>query len=138
MYDQPLPITDLQVLTTAHPSMPSTPTFAVFWSVWPHKIGRKAAERAWRTATKDTPPAEILAGLERLRHELVEQNARGFCPHPTTWLNAGRWDDDLSNARRPSTPGRPSVLAMVRDAEHRDASNLDARDALRALRELGA
>ena len=67
--------------------------FEIFWQAYPRKVGKKAACRAYlRTAT---PPERILQALERQRADPQWQREQGrFIPHPATWLNQGRWEDE--------------------------------------------
>ena len=76
-------------------------SFVSFWEKYPpqRKVGKKAAWKAWERARRaaDWPGLEaILASLERSKQSAQwrEQNGR-FVPNPTTWLNQGRWDDEL-------------------------------------------
>ena len=70
--------------------------FARFWEAYPNKVAKPAAEKAYaralRTISGPDPPAEILAGVERAKASRAW--AEGFIPHPTTWLNQGRWADE--------------------------------------------
>lgn len=66
--------------------------FQEFWQVYPRRAGKKAAEKAWTKAVKATPAAQILGGAARFRDDPNREQA--CTPHPATWLNQGRWDDD--------------------------------------------
>jgi uncharacterized protein YdaU (DUF1376 family) len=69
--------------------------FDMFWEAYPRKVGKKAARRAWDKA-KDRPPIEkVLEAIERHKNseQWVRENGQ-FIPHPTTWLNQGRWSDE--------------------------------------------
>jgi hypothetical protein len=61
-----------------------------FWKPYPRKIGKDAARKAWKAALKRAPPETILAGLAAYRWPEDPQ----FIPHPSTWLNGGRWADE--------------------------------------------
>ena len=61
-----------------------------FWKQYPRKVGKGGALKAWRKATKTTPPETILAGLAGYRWPDDQQ----YIPHPATWLNDGRWADE--------------------------------------------
>jgi hypothetical protein len=68
--------------------------FTDFWSQYPRRIGKKDAQRAWNKALKDGASAEeIVRGAEKYRNDLTRDPA--FTAHPATWLNGGRWTDDL-------------------------------------------
>ena len=76
--------------STASKRSPGLRDFDRFWSAYPAKVGKKAAERAW-VKSKDKPPIEdVLSALEAYR--LAKPKDRDWC-HPTTWISQGRWGD---------------------------------------------
>lgn len=107
--------------TRPDPSRPSKDTtakavdseeFEAFWASYPNKTGKDAARRAFASALKRTDAATIMAGLaETVRLWTAERREKRYTPHPSTWLNAGRWMDDLGQLPdMPSTgPARPSI-----------------------------
>lgn len=74
--------------------------FDRFWNVYPRKAGKQAAVKAWAKAIKSTSPDVIVDGASRFAADpnLPEKQ---FIPHPATWLNAGRWDDEPLPGRKP-------------------------------------
>lgn len=80
----------------------SSEPFDVWWSAVPNRVGRGEASTAYAKAVKAIRGRAGLGGedphcflLERIRAFAVTPKARGdFCPHPATWLNQGRYDDD--------------------------------------------
>lgn len=79
--------------------------FIAWWNVVPNKVGRAAAGRAYLKALKSIKGrmAEIGDGgddphgflLARMLAFSKSPKAKGqYCPHPATWLNEGRYDDD--------------------------------------------
>ena len=71
--------------------------FQAFWSTYPKKAGKIAAEKAFEKAVKTVGnPTPILEGARRLRDDpnLPTGAEARFIPHPATWLNQGRWEDD--------------------------------------------
>ena len=70
--------------------------FEVFWEYYPRKVGKKDAHRAWGKA-KDRPPLpDILSALAAQKSSEQWTKDHGqFIPHPATWLNQGRWADQL-------------------------------------------
>jgi len=80
-----------------------------FWQNYPRKVGKDAALRAWNAALKRTTSDTILVGLERLLPSLTAREPQ-FVPHPSTWLNAGSWADEVdppSSTRQGPTPRQP-------------------------------
>lgn len=83
-----------------HPEPSVTPGAAAptlmfdrFWKAYPRHIGKAAALRKWLTLIKTVDPTVIVAGAERMAAD-PNLPAERFIPHPVTWLNQGRWDDD--------------------------------------------
>ena len=81
--------------------------FDEFWDEYPRKVGKGAAERAWG---KIRPTAElhgkIMAALEKAKgcRDWVKDNGE-FIPHPTTWLNQKRWEDDYGQSNSNTSSG---------------------------------
>lgn len=74
--------------------------FLAFWAEYPKRVGKDAAAKAFGSAmrriTTPDPLETILAGLRRA---LPGWDDPQFIPHPATWLNQGRWDDDAPTIR---------------------------------------
>lgn len=69
--------------------------FALFWSTYPIKRGKKRAEEVWKRKDLDKHSEMICADVER-RKRNDEQWGKGYIPHPTTYLNGHRWEDELA------------------------------------------
>lgn len=71
--------------------------FDEFWGAYPRKIGKAAARKVYQRLkpTADLH-AKILTAIDTAKHsdQWTKDNGQ-FIPHPTTWLNQGRWDDEL-------------------------------------------
>ena len=98
--------------------------FLTFWTVYPKKVGKDAAARAFSKAMARIDDAEplavILAGVERA---LPGWDEPRFIPHPSTWLNEGRWEDEAP------PPAKPRSERPANDRPDRFAakqSNYDA------------
>lgn len=96
--------------------------FEIWWKSVPRKIGKGQALRAWRTARRGGVSVDTLTdGMERAAaFWAAERTAPQYVPHPSTWLNGKRWEDDLlastaSPARR-SMPG-PGVVHTAQERE---------------------
>ncbi|ROS62182.1 hypothetical protein EDF38_1285 [Frigoribacterium sp. PhB160] len=76
-------------------------SFESFYEAYPRHTGRAAAERAFAKALRVAPAERIVAGARRFAADpnLPPREEARFIPHPATWLNAGRWDDDALPAR---------------------------------------
>lgn len=69
--------------------------FERFWEACPRKIGKGAARRAYVVALRKIeapdPQAVLMAALERVKPTWRDAQ---FIPHPATWLNQERWEDE--------------------------------------------
>lgn len=68
--------------------------FDEFWSIYPLKKGKDKARAAYRASLRKTDRATILGAL---RNHLPEWDTKGiqYVPYPATWLNQGRWEDEI-------------------------------------------
>jgi hypothetical protein len=75
-------------------SKPAASTdFDTFWAQYPRKVGKIAGKKAFDKAIKLTTLECLLQGIELLKRETAGKKI-DFTPHPATWLNDGRWDDE--------------------------------------------
>ena len=88
--------------------------FDLFWGQYPRKIGKKAALKSWHAA-KDKPDLpRILSALAAAKQspDWTKENGK-FIPHPATWLNQGRWDDEVQSRTQTTTPAyRPTKVVL--------------------------
>jgi hypothetical protein len=71
--------------------------FENFWSVYPRKINRAVALKAFEKATRKTEADLIITAVRGYKFADDEQ----FIPHPATWLNQERWIDGTPTSVRP-------------------------------------
>lgn len=88
--------------------------FARFWAIWPNRVAKKAAEKAWRQHATSVELEEcILAAVERQKRERAECAKRGQWvpewPYPATWLRGERWTDEPLLTFRPCEQAQPAV-----------------------------
>ena len=75
----------------------STARFEDFWKEYPRKVKKKTAKEIWARKKLDRLADQLIADVgSRLRGDA--QWKEGFIPHPTTYLNQERWDDELAAA----------------------------------------
>ena len=69
--------------------------FESFWQLYPRRVGKKAAKSAWLKMS----PGEQQAAVNAINEHIIYWNTHStqiyFIPHPSTWLNQGRWEDEL-------------------------------------------
>jgi hypothetical protein len=80
--------------------------FDEFWAVWPKRVAKRAAQKAYERAVKRESPDVILKGAQRVAAAWVSmpEEQRKFVPYPERWLNADRWADVPDEEGRPAKP----------------------------------
>ncbi|WP_341522978.1 hypothetical protein AABC73_06910 [Pseudomonas sp. G.S.17] len=98
--------------------------FTRFYKLYPRKQKPQAAEQAWK---KLAPSAElqeqILIALAKQMTSIDWLKSGGqYIPHPSSWLNGRRWEDELS----PAGAGKPSRHTNLDQIDHTAGLELDA------------
>jgi hypothetical protein len=62
-----------------------------FWEAYPRKTAKQVALKAWKRVLAGDVPV-LMAAIEA--QSVSEQWQRGVIPHPATWLNQRRWEDE--------------------------------------------
>lgn len=69
--------------------------FDAFWQTYPKKVGKDAARKAFEKRRPDNILLECMLKAVK-QQQMSDQWAKGFIPNPATWLNEGRWQDEVS------------------------------------------
>ena len=88
--------------------------FDEFWDVYPRKVGKQAARKAWAKAVKTVGDPQVIIGAAA-RYAVDPNREPQFTAHPTTWLNRGGWDDEPL----PERSGSKSSAEQAADALQR-------------------
>ena len=91
---------------TVNPTRAAPPVgFAEFWAAYPAKVGKGAAEKAWR---KERPDLDAVLSAIKVQSASDKWRKDGgqYIPNPATWLNQRRWED-----------GDPSPTAQTFDLQ---------------------
>jgi hypothetical protein len=77
--------------------------FECFWDAYPRKKGKETARAAWaKLAPDETLQAQMLAAIATQRTwPDWTKDGGAFIPHPTTWLNQKRWEDEATSVAVP-------------------------------------
>ena len=68
--------------------------FDQLWSLYPRKVGKGQARKAFKTASKKIDFYDLLPKLMDYVNTL-EGKDKQFMPHLATWLNGERWTDEV-------------------------------------------
>ena len=95
-----------------------TSDFEAWWKVYPRRVGKRKAFAAWKVALKNVEgngeAPETLLEITRRYAASPAGNAGEFTPHPATWLNQGRYEDDPAEWQD-KTASKPSKPLEYRD-----------------------
>lgn len=75
----------------------SAELFSRFWKLYPRKVGKDKAEKAWaKLKLTQTLYDTIIKALaaHSLTPGWTKDNGQ-YIPHPATWLNGKRWEDEV-------------------------------------------
>jgi hypothetical protein len=74
-----------------------SPGFLAFWSLYPRRLKKRDAFRAWLDLNPDADLEARMLDACRLqaKHVWPGTEAR-FIPYPASWLRAGRWEDEIT------------------------------------------
>lgn len=78
-----------------------------FWAIYPRKVDKAKAIRAWNKLKADRKLMQIMSAAlkaQRASEEWRRDNGRAI-PYPSTWLNNRRWEDELEDFT-PAAPAR--------------------------------
>ena len=108
--------------------------FETFWTAYPRRVGKLAAERIFvRQRVTDELLERMLAALAWQLES--DQWRQGFIPHPRTWLHQGRWLDEPDPPRaltaRELEEGK-AVLRRLGACPH-DPVHTNWRECVRAI-----
>ena len=96
-----------------------------FWDRWPtgRKVDRKKCERFFNRLQKKDQEAATGSALDAWLEEFARRD-RQFVPHPYTWLNNRRWEDDLPTRGKPKHSGH----ADAEESDEMRQSHLESCD----------
>jgi len=72
--------------------------FETWWNIWPRKVKKQAAQKAFIKSCKEKTMPDIDALLNITKKHIAvyeERNDPQYTPHPATWLNGQQWNDIL-------------------------------------------
>lgn len=78
-----------------------------FWPIYPRRVGKGQALKAYRSARKATDLETIVVGVRRYAAARSGENP-DYTKHPATWLNGQCWTDEPAMKAIPhSRPANP-------------------------------
>ena len=69
--------------------------FDEFWSIYPRKIAKAVARKSWQRLSASQQLMAAKAIDTHCQYWKTKETELEFIPHPATWLNQERWEDEL-------------------------------------------
>jgi len=69
--------------------------FDEFWSLYPRKIAKATARKAWAKLSAEQQLMAAKAIDTHCQYWSAKETELEYIPHPATWLNNERWEDEL-------------------------------------------
>jgi hypothetical protein len=69
--------------------------FEDFWQQYPRKVAKKSAEKAWKKLSDIEQTKALNAVSQHVKYWKTKETEHEFIPHPATWLNQARFEDEL-------------------------------------------
>ena len=96
--------------------------FDEFWALYPKKVAKGAAIKAWAKLTKCEKEEVIFILPKHLEYWKFKSTEKDYIPYPASWLNAMRWLDELDfEQSKPKKPALPwystDELTLAKAAE---------------------
>lgn len=78
--------------------------FNRWWAVYPKKVGKGAARKSWdKIKPSDDLTARMIAAVrQQAQSDQWRRDGGQYIPNPATWLNQGRWEDEVKVSTPPA------------------------------------
>jgi len=87
--------------------------FDQFWAAYPKHVAKQGAVKAWQKITPEPTQDFISMLVDRIEtaknSESWRKNGGEFIPHPSTWLNSRRWEDETQSVATSSTQRKEPI-----------------------------
>lgn len=128
----PKPSLEPSVKNLTYPQASLEGEFNEFWEVYPRKVDKLAARKAFEKAVALVGLEVVVAGARRIATD-PNLPPKQFIPYPATWLNAGGWDSEPYPERERTAEEKQAIAKA--EAERRRAVELEHVAKLRAEQE---
>jgi len=94
-------------------------TFDEFWVLYPRKVGKHKAKQTWERLRLSAPDLHrIRVALSWQVPHWAESGTLQYVPHPTTWLNGRRWEDEPPPSVEAARPHlSPDVVRWLKNKQ---------------------
>lgn len=125
-------MTKLVLVGEAVADVEEKPSFDAFWLIYPKRVAKLDAQKAWARLTGSEQLAAVV-GLVAWRQVWLERGEMQYVPHAATWLNGHRWEDELPE-QWVKKHHASHVQAAIPESGERSAMPQHVRDLIAKLR----
>lgn len=93
--------------------------FDKFYALYPRKMARKDAEKAWKSMNREEQEKALESLPTHLKYWKIKETQKDFIPYPASWLRSGRYDDelDIEPLKRPELPFYATEELTIKKAQ---------------------
>jgi len=103
-------------------------SFRAFWKQYPRKVNKQQALKAWRKLTEADRSAASQILPEHIEHWTQTKTAVEFIPHPASWLNGRRWEDELVSDYKPAGSLVQAISELAMRGNRQEKHGFTGRD----------
>lgn len=114
--------------------------FEEFWKAYPKKVGKDAAKKAFDKRKPDQAMVDAMLNAIHFQRssDAWQKDGGQYIPNPATWLNQGRWQDEIVNFKpmdivHMTTPTPPNHDAELKRIIADDKKAAPVPDSVREL-----
>lgn len=102
-------------------------TFETFWKAYPKKVGKEKCFNWFKSHKVDSDLLnKMLNKIEEYKNTKQWSNPQ-YIPHPYTWLNQGRWDDEIEQETFSSYSKTPIEWEELPELSEEEKKKLEER-----------
>ena len=100
-----------------NPLKKNTIPFEDFYSIYPKKLAKKEAEKAWgKLSSEDAEKALADVPIRRAKHSQWLRDDGKYIPYPASYLNGERWNDEIiteKTGKQPAEVGKYDNIKQI-------------------------
>ena len=103
LFDDQPSNTDINQIKTTRKRTTDNPFFDAFWSAYPRKTNKGFAKQIFLKLSVDQALLDkMLLAIGQQKKTEQWKNPQ-YIPHPSTWLNGERWEDEVASTAKPES-----------------------------------
>jgi len=101
--------------------------FDLFWKAYPRKVAKASALKSWnKIKPSENLVADILKSLsEQIKSDGWQKDNGKYIPHPATWLNGNRWEDETETTVQAEEIITSDMIALPVQSKTRTLEELE-------------